>query len=132
MLSWYWFFYVIFKENNSSSRTKGVFTITINTVYFHCIYCKYTLKWDIYIQIRSKILAEECSEYIFNQGLRDTLKCATDFSARSEFPWNKISGINFKKHAFIYPSSFVNLASFMFNLSRLYKIIFRDSRITEN
>lgn len=74
-------FCIIFKANNCSSGNKGVFTITINTVYFHCIYCKCELKLDAYIQILAKILAKECSEYTFNQGLRDTLKCATDFSA---------------------------------------------------
>lgn len=82
-------FYAVFKLKNSSIGNKGVFTITINTVYFHCIYCKYTLKSEVYIQNWSQILAKEHSEYIFNQGLRDTLKCATDFSARSKFVENK-------------------------------------------
>jgi hypothetical protein len=80
---------VVFKENRGSSGNAGVFTITINTVYFHCIYCKCAVKTGSYIQIWYKILAKEHSELIFNQGLRDAPKCVTDFSGHFKFAGNK-------------------------------------------
>jgi len=47
------------KVSAISSGSKGVFTITINKVYFHCIYCKCDPKSVAYIPMSPKILVKE-------------------------------------------------------------------------
>jgi len=78
----------MFKHN--SNGNKGVLTITINTVYFHCIYCKYVLISYVYIQLLSKILAKEHSEYRFNidlSGFKRYLKVRNQLFSLSPFRW---------------------------------------------
>lgn len=63
----------VFKVKVVSSGSVRVFTITINTVYFHCIYCKHSLKLLAYKPILHKILTKEDPEYRFHLSLLGVL-----------------------------------------------------------